>query len=210
MNEIEQRSEEWFAQRAGKITASRFADAIAMSKRKAGEPTEARSKYMRELVAEILMCAPKHSVSSQSMRWGTEVETFARESYELEHGVLVKESGFLLHPTCDFIGASPDGLVGEDGGIEMKCPHDEQVHISTWLDGMPEAHIGQVQGCMLVTGRKWWDFISYDPRQSEPFRLYVQRIPRDDAYIDTVLFPGLLQFWAEVQSMVDCLRRKVI
>jgi putative phage-type endonuclease len=202
----EQRTEEWHQQRAGRITASRFADAIAISKR-TGEPTEARNKYLRELVAEILMGNAKHSISSKSMQWGTEVEAYAREAYELHTGNLVVESEFLLHPQYDYIGASPDGLIWTDGGLEMKCPHDEQVHIKTWLEGMPADHIGQVQGCMYVTGRQWWDFVSYDPRQSEPYRLYVQRIPRDEAYIAN-LETGLLAFWQEVQQAVTEIQRK--
>lgn len=89
----------------------------------------------------------------------------------------------------------------------MKCPHDEQVHIKTILTGMPEEHIGQVQGNMLVTGRQWWDFVSYDPRQRENLRLYVQRIERDEAFIQKLLI-GLLQFNAEVEAMVDALEKR--
>lgn len=203
----EQRTEAWFEARSGKITASRFADAIAMSKRD-GKPTAARQTYMRSLVAEILSGRPKHSVSSQSLTWGTEAEAFAREAYELETGLVVTESGFVLHYAHDFIGGSPDGLVGADGIIEVKCPHDEQVHIGTWLEGMPDDHIPQVQGNMMVTGRQWCDFISYDPRQAEKYRLYVQRIERDDKYISETLLPGLLSFWSDVQLMVRAIQER--
>lgn len=205
---IEQRSEGWREQRAGKITASGFADAIAMHKKQPDKSTEAREKYKRTIVAEILSGIPKHEISSKSLSWGTEAEQFAREAYELETGLIVTQSGFVTHYQYEFIGCSPDGLVGNDGGIEMKCPHDEQVHINTWLEGMPEDHVAQVQGCMMVTGRHWWDFISYDPRQAEKFRLYVQRIPRDDKYINEMLLPGLLKFWAEVQQMVRAIEEK--
>lgn len=204
---IEQRSEGWFEQRMGKITASRFADAIATSKRD-GKPTAARQTYMRTLVAEILSGRPKHSVSSQAMTWGTEAEQFAREAYELETGLVVVEAGFTTHYAYDFIGGSPDGLVGNDGLIEIKCPHDEQVHIGTLLEGMPADHMPQVQGNLMVTGRSWLDFISFDPRQSEPYRLYVQRIERDDKYINETLLPGLLSFWGEVQQMVKAIQEK--
>lgn len=202
-----QGSQEWLAERAGKITASRFADAIAINSR-TGKPTEARNRYMRELAFELTAGQPKPSIDSQSLTWGKEVEAYAREAYELATGDIVREAGFALHPAYPFIGASPDGLIGEDGGYESKCPKDPQVHILTMLEGMPEEHIAQVQGGMMVTGRKWWSFVSYDPRQSEPFRLYIQRIPRDDAYINNVLLPGLLQFWAELQQMIETLRRK--
>lgn len=201
----EQRSDEWYAARAGKITASRFADVI--SKTSTGKYKAERAKYMRELVFERLAMQPKHEVSSKSLHWGKEVEDFARQAYELRTGNIVTLSPFLVHPRYDFIGASPDGLIDEDGGLEMKCPHSEEVHVQTWLEGMPSDHIPQVQGCMAVTGRKWWDFTSYDPRQSERFRLYVQRIHRDEAYISTML-AELIQFNAEAMAMQKELERK--
>lgn len=204
---IDQRSPEWFEQRMGRITASRFADAIAMNK-KTGKPTAARETYARTLAAEILSGRPKHSISSQSLAWGTEAEQFAREAYELETGLVVTDAGFSLHYEFDFIGGSPDGFVGNDGLIEIKCPHDEQVHIGTWLEGMPADHIPQVQGNLMVTGRAWLDFISYDPRQAEPYRLYVQRITRDDEYIEKTLLPGLLAFWCDVQRMVVTIQER--
>jgi putative phage-type endonuclease len=203
---IEQRSAEWRQQRAGKITASCFADVISV--RRDGNAKAARQKLMHQLAFERLAGIPRHEVGSKSMDWGTDLEAHAREAYEIETGNIVVESEFLLHPLHQCIGASPDGLVGTDGGIEMKCPHDEAVHIQTWLEGMPENHIPQVQGNMLVTGRSWWDFVSYDPRQGQKWRLYIQRIPRDDDYINNKLLPGLLQFEAELQAMVGTLRRK--
>lgn len=205
---IEQRTEGWREQRAGRITASCFADAIAMNKRQPDKSTETREKYKRTLVDEILSGMPKHEISSKSLSWGTEAEEHARTAYELATGHMVEQSEFVTHCQYDFIGCSPDGLIAEDGGIEMKCPYDGQVHICTWLEGMPADHIAQVQGCMMVTGRRWWDFISYDPRQREPYRLYVQRIERDNEYIEKTLLPGLLKFWAEVQEMLAKIRSK--
>lgn len=205
MNNVEQGSDQWRELRAGMITASRFADVIAV--RRDGKPTAARDKYMRLLAFERLSGAPAHSISSRSMEWGSELETYAREAYELDVGAFVTQSGFVTHPNHSFIGCSPDGLIGTDGGIEMKCPHDEAVHINTWLDGMPADHVPQVQGCMFVTGRQWWDFVSYDPRQSETFRLYVQRIERNQAYIDQLEI-ALLQFEAELQQMIQILKKK--
>lgn len=199
-----QRTEQWHADRAGRITASRFVDVVA--KTAAGKPKAERAKYMREVVFERLAAQAKHSVSSKSLNWGTEVEDFAIDAYELRTGLITARSPFVVHPRYDFIGASPDRLVGVDGGCEVKCPHDEGVHIETWLSGMPEDHIPQVQGGMLVTGRAWWDFISYDPRQGERFRLYVQRIERDQAYINSML-AELLQFNAEALKMQAELER---
>lgn len=220
---IEQRSDEWRAARAGKLTASRFADAIAMTQvepgdvyksgPKKGQPkprtsTAAREKYMREIVFERLAAVPRHEVGGRATQWGTDVESYAKEAVELETGLIIAPAEFVTHPRYDFIGASPDGLIGADGGYESKCPMDEAVHINTLLTGMPSYHIGQVQGGMLVTGRQWWLFVSYDPRVPDPFRLYTQRIERDNAYIDGVLLPGLLQFEAEVQAMIKRLQAR--
>lgn len=220
---IEQRSDEWRAARAGKLTASRFADALAMtggepgdvykSGLRKGEPkprqsTAARDKYMREIVFERIAAAPSHEVGGRATRWGEEVEPFGREAVELETGLIIAPGHFVTHPRYPFIGASPDGLIGDDGGYESKCPMDEAVHINTLLNGMPADHIPQVQGGMLVTGRRWWLFVSYDPRVPEPYRLFVQRIERDDAYINDVLLPGLLQFEAEVCALIGRLKER--
>lgn len=200
-----QRTEQWHADRAGRITASRFVDVI--SRTAAGKFKAERAKYMREIVFERMAAQAKHSVSSKALAWGTEVEAFACEAYELRSGNIVTKSPFIAHPRYDFIGASPDGLVNIDGGIEMKCPHSEEVHVLTWLEGMPVEHMPQVQGCMMVTGRAWWDFISFDPRQSERFRLYVQRIQRDQTYINSML-ADLLQFQTEALAMQAALEKK--
>jgi hypothetical protein len=98
-------------------------------------------------------------------------------------------------------------LIDDDGGLEGKCPHDEAVHILTWLEGMPEDHMPQVQGCMFVTGRKWWDFTSFDPRQTASHRLYIQRVYRDDDYIAN-LEKQILQFEMELRAMVEIIRSK--
>jgi predicted phage-related endonuclease len=220
---IEQRTDEWRLARAGKITGSRFSDAIDITQPEPGAvfksgprkgqpklPTSSavRNKYMREIVFERLSAAPTHEVGGYATRWGTDVESFAKEAFELETGHIVAPAEFVTHPDYPFIGCSPDALIGADGGYESKCPMDEAVHINTWLCGMPDEHKPQVQGCMLVTGRKWWEFVSYDPRVAERFRLYHQRIERDDAYINGVLLPGLLQFEKEVQAMIAELEKK--
>lgn len=201
---IEQRTHEWFLQRVGKITASRFCD--AMKKLKNGNPAEARLNYIRELVFEILSGARKQSVQANAQKWGIEIEQYAREAYELRTGEFVELSEFVTHAKHPFIGCSPDGLVGEEGGIEIKCPHNECIHIQTLVEGMPEDHIPQIQGAMFVTGRKWWDFISYDPRQAPAYRLYIQRINRDEDYIQK-LEKDLLEFWGNVQMTLEVLKK---
>jgi len=202
---VEQRTDAWRLQRAGNLTASTFKDIVAI--KRDGKPTEARAKLMRVKAFERLSGIAQHEVGGKSLDWGKDLEEAAQEAYMVSNGGIIYSAPFMTHPLHDFIGASPDGLVSTDGGIEMKCPHDEAVHIQTWLEGMPADHMPQVQGNMLVTGRKWWDFISYDPRMAEPWRLYVQRIPRDDAYCADLL-TKLLQFEAELRAMVETLRRK--
>lgn len=200
-----QRTEQWHQDRSGRLTASRFKDVIAWGDRdKNGKrkPLSARTTYMRELAFERLANRSKHSVSSKSMAWGTEVEQSSHDFYEILTGNSVIKSGFVIHPKYDWLGCSPDGLIGEDGGIESKCPFNEAVHVRTWLEGMPEEHKPQVQGCMFVTGREWWDFLSFDPRQDEDCRLYIETIKRDEEYI-AMLHQELVQFNLELGRMVD-------
>jgi putative phage-type endonuclease len=178
---IEQRTAEWFDLRYGKITASRWIDVLGKTTK--GKPTAAREKYLLQLVFERVAGAPKHSVGGLATRHGKEMEAYAREAYELETGNFVEQSGFVVHPEYDWLGASPDGLVGDDGLIEIKCPMDEGIHIVTFLDGMPEDHMPQVQANIACHNRKWLDFISFDPRQRQGLRTYIERIERDDDYI---------------------------
>lgn len=205
-NAIDQRTDAWFAARAGRITASRFADVVSLTK--AGKPKAERDKYMREIVFERLAATSTHEVGGRATKWGEEVEPFGREAVEIATGYIIAPGGFFTHPRYEFLGASPDGLIGDDGGYESKCPMDEAVHINTLLNGMPDDHVAQVQGGMLVTGRRWWLFASYDPRVPEPYSLYTQIVLRDDAYIDGVLLPGLLQFEAEVNDTIKRLKEK--
>ncbi|MDQ2150089.1 YqaJ viral recombinase family protein [Alcaligenaceae bacterium C4P045] len=216
----QQRTDAWRQKRAGRITASCFVDAIAFTEGEGfyksgprkGQKREtisspARERLKRELAFERLAGIAKHEVGARSLSWGRDLEDASLEAYMVQTGNIVEASGFLVHPRHPFIGGSPDGLIGTDGGLEAKCPMDEAVHIQTWLEGMPKDHIPQVQGNMMVTGRAWWDFTSYDPRQSERFRLYVQRIPRDDAYCADLL-TKLLQFEMELRAMVKQLEAK--
>lgn len=180
----EQRSDDWFAERAGKFTGSRFVDVLARNK-KTGEPLKCYRDLIWQLVVERLTGQPKDSVDGIALKWGRDVEPYAREAYEFETGLIVIESGFVTHPKYDFVGASPDGLVGADGGLEMKCPKDSAIHLERFESGMDEQEfMPQVMGCLWVTGRQWWDWVSYDPRMPEEFRLYRQRVTRDEEYIN--------------------------
>lgn len=177
-----QRTDAWFADRAGKFTGSRFVDVMARAK-KDGKPLKAFYDVIEQVVVERIYGQPVEGAEGAALRWGQDVEPFARAAYELETGLVVVESAFITHGQFEFAGCSPDGLVGDDGGLEMKCPKNPAIHLKRFSDGMEEEHLPQVQGCMWVTGRQWWDFVSYDPRAPEHLRIYIQRIPRDDAYI---------------------------
>lgn len=198
-----QRDDDWYAARVGKATASRFKDAMATLKN--GDPAQAQRDYLTELVVERLTQMPATRYTTAAMQWGTEQEDAARAAYEQRTGVAVEETGFIAHDTL-LAGCSPDGLVDWDGLIEIKCPFNSGVHIETLLSGMPKEHMPQVQGQMWITGRQWCDFVSYDPRMPEPLQLYVQRIPRDAAFIAD-LESRIASFLKEVGDKVEALRR---
>lgn len=176
-----QRTADWFRERAGKATASRFRH--VMAKLKKGGYAEARGTYMWELVIERITGTATDHYASTAMQWGQDNEAGARMAYEAATGAIVEEVGFFPHTTMENVGGSPDGLVGDDGGFEAKCPFNSAVHLVCFLEGMPDEHRAQVQGLMWITGRQWWDFVSFDPRLPEPFNLYVQRIARDEDLI---------------------------
>jgi putative phage-type endonuclease len=200
---MQQRSDEWFAARCGKATASRFKDILATIK--SGEAADRRN-YRAALVCERLTGKPEQSFANAAMQWGTEQEPFARIAYMATTGAFVEEAGFFEHPELA-AGASPDGLIGDDGGLEIKCPN-KATHLATLLSGkMPAEHLPQVQGAMWITGRKWWDFVSYHPEFPEHLQLFVQRIGRDDAYINQLALAVSL-FLSEVDEAVEALQRK--
>jgi putative phage-type endonuclease len=199
LNNADQRTAAWLLERAGHATASCFVDIIAVGSK--GQPLKAREDYLMKLVVERLTGQPVESAGSMATAWGTDCEPFARAEYEAQSGNIVKEVGFAKHPKHAWVGASADGLTSK-GGIEIKCPHNSAVHLGTWRDGMPKHHMPQVQGVMWVCGLEWMDFCSYDPRMPAELRLYVERIPRDEAYIAD-LEGKVLTFLAEVQIQVD-------
>lgn len=177
---MEQRSDEWYAARLGKVTASRVADVVARTK--SGYSTS-RANYMAELVCERLTGKPGDFFQNAAMVWGTEQEPFARGAYEERTAALVTEVGFVPHPTIDMAGASPDGLVGDDGLVEIKCPFTA-THIDTIMSGVaPSKYVTQMQWQMACTGRKWCDFVSFDPRMPDNMQLFITRVHRKDMEI---------------------------
>jgi hypothetical protein len=196
-----QRSEEWHEERRGCATASCF-DAV-LAKGKDGGESKTRTAYVVKIVCEILTGkVAEGGFRNDAMDRGTAVEPFGLMAYEAETGRLITPAGFIRHPEIANCGASPDGLIDDDGGCELKCPAATHVHLDTILRArMPPEHRPQVQGNMFVTGRAWWDFVSYDPRLPEHLQLYIERIPRDDAYI-TKLRDEVIRFVNEVDEMV--------
>lgn len=195
----EQRTEEWFAARLGKVTASRIKDVMA------GKTTAARRNYIAQLVAERLTNKAPESFTNAAMQWGTDQEPFARAAYEARTGVLVDETGLVDHPVIPNSGASPDGLVGDDGLVEIKCPNTA-THMETLLTRTPDSdYIGQMQWQMACTGRKWCDFVSYDPRMPENLQLCVIRVNRDDKKIGEIE-KEIIKFLAEVDEKLSKLK----
>lgn len=176
-----QGTEGWLLERLGHITGSRFHDVIAVGR--SGKPLEVRETVITEVTLELLTGRPGAMWTSKATRWGKEHEPFARMAYEARIGRMCNEVGFITHDRHLQIGVSPDGLIGDDGGWEAKCPYTATVHLQTLLRGMPREHMAQVQGGMWVCNRQWWDFVSYHPAFPPAMQLYVERIPRDDAYI---------------------------
>lgn len=199
---MEQRSDEWFAARCGKATGSRIADIVA--KTKSGY-SASRANYMAQLVVERMTSKVAESYSNAAMEWGTEYEPLARAAYEAHSSVLVDEVGMIDHPTVEMSGASPDGLVGDDGLVEIKCP-TTATHIDTLMgEEAPKKYYDQMQWQMACTGRMWCDFVSYDPRMPEGLQLFVKRVERDDEYI-AMLEGEVAAFLKEVSGKVDKLK----
>ena len=201
---MEQRSAEWFAHRAGRVTASRIAD--VMAKTKTG-PGAARKNYAADLVAERLTGECREGFSNAAMQWGTDMEPQARAAYEFLHDASVAEVGFIDHPTLPMAGCSPDGLVGDDGMVEIKCPNTA-THIETLLTGKIDGkYLKQMAFQLACAGREWCDFVSYDPRLPAEMQLFVKRIPRDPALI-VEIETEVSEFLAEVDQTVAALRAR--
>ncbi len=199
---IEQGSAEWKALRLGKVTASRVADVVAKTKSGWGA---SRANYMAELIAERLTGVPAESYTNAAMAWGTEKEPEARSAYEFRTDATVEQIGFVDHPAIPMTGASPDGLVGDDGMVEIKCPNTA-THLDTLLgQSVPDKYVVQMLWQMACSGRKWCDFVSYDPRLPEAMRLFVQRLHRDDKRI-AVLEMEVVTFLDELNHKLTVLR----
>lgn len=200
----EQGSPEWFAQRAGRATASRIADVVARTKTGWGA---SRANYAAQLIAERLTGDVADSYTNAAMQWGIDTEPEARAAYEFYQGFQVEEVGFIEHPKVPMSGASPDGLVTPDGLVEIKCPNTA-THIQT-LRGkaIDKKYVTQMQWQMACTGTAWCDFVSYDPRMPEQMRLFVERIPLESERVEE-LETQVTAFLKEIDDAVaDLLKR---
>ena len=179
MDEV-QGSNEWFTQRLGKVTASRVADVMARTKT---GYSASRDSYMTQLVLEVVTGQKADSFTSKSMEWGTAQEPFARSAYEAREGVLVEEVGFVPHPTIERAGASPDGLVGLTGLVEIKCPESNTMMETILTGKVPSKYNTQMQMQMACTGREWCDYVVFDPRFPPKAQLFAKRGNRDDKFV---------------------------
>lgn len=195
---MEQGTPEWFAARAGKVTASRIKD--VMAKIKTGEAATRRN-YKAQLVAERLTGTAEAGFTNGAMQWGTDNEPIARATYETVYNVMVDQVGFVDHQTISMAGASPDGLIDFDGLIEIKCPNTA-THIDYLLSRtIPSDYMLQIQWQLECTGRKWCDFVSFDPRMPENLRLLVIRVERDEKQIKQIM-DEVICFLTEVNDII--------
>jgi len=198
-----QGSDEWKLARCGSLGASRVSDAIAKTKTGWGA---SRSGLMSELIVERLTGVPYNGYQNEAMIRGQQVEPQARSAYAATIFDDVTEVGIIRHPSIQWSHASPDGLVGDDGIVEIKCPQSN-THIETLLGkSIPGNYITQIQWQLCCTGRKWCDWVSFDDRLPAPMRLFVKRVHRDDAAIAT-LNAEVTTFLAELDSKIAALTK---
>lgn len=201
---MEQLSPEWFAARCGKVTASRIADVMAKTRNGYGA---GRKNYMAELVAERLTGIKAQGFTSAAMMHGIETEPEARANYEFMTNSEVAEVGFVDHPIIEMTGASPDGLVGDDGLVEIKCPNTA-THIDTLLgSNIDRKYVLQMHWQMICTQRKWCDFVSFDPRMPVEMQLYIARVELDTELAEEIT-AEVNKFLAETSVMVNELNAK--
>ena len=201
----EQRTDEWFQQRLGKVTASNLHKVLAKTKTGYGAD---RGHYMTQLVLERITGNRADGYTSAAIQWGIEQEQFARAAYEAYRGVLVEEVGFIPHPTIAMAGASPDGLV-EGGMVEIKCP-ESKTFLEVILSNNPveSKYFAQMQWQMRCADRQWCDYVVFDPRYPAKAQLFIHRVNRDDKWIGEAE-TEVNKFLAEVEEKVQALKLKI-
>jgi len=198
---IIQGSQEWLNCRIGKVTASAVADVLA--KTKTGV-SASRGNYLIKLAIQRVTGQIEESYTNEAMQWGIDNEDQARVAYEVASGNFVDQVGFVDHEIIDWFGCSPDGLVNNDGLVEIKCPNSATHWEYFKTKEVPKKYFIQMQAQMSCTGRKWCDFVSFDPRMPEKSQLLIIRVPRDNTFIDlmeTEVMEFLMEVFDEVQLM---------
>lgn len=191
---VEQGSEAWFSLKAGVPSASSF-DKIVTTK---GASSKQREKYMYKLAGEKIIGKCEETYKNDIMQRGIDMEAEARALYEMDSGMTVKTVGVCYPNEKKEYLCSPDGLIGKIGGLEIKCPIIS-THVSYLLNGtLPSDYFQQIQGSMLVTGRKWWDFMSYYPGMKP----LIIRVERDEAFISSLKIE-LAAFCAELPKITE-------
>ncbi len=194
-----QRSEGWHRARLGKVTASRMADLTARTKT---SWSASRGAYLNQLPVERLTGQVAPTPLTPAMRWGVEQEHLARAAYSFRTDRDALLEGFVEHPDIPMSGASPDGLVGNAGLVEIKCP-TTATHLETLSSSeVPAKHMPQIYWQTACTGRAWCDFVSFDPRLPEPLRLYIRRVELDQGVIDALQ--------AEVTAFLQELEQRMV
>lgn len=202
MDDIAQGSEEWKQLRLGKVTASRVADVIAKTQK---GYSASRANYAAQLICERLTGVPAEGFTNDAMRWGTDTEPQARSAYEFYKDVDVRQVSFVPHPSIADAGCSPDGLVGDDGLVEIKCPNTA-THIETLVGkAVPQKYTTQIQFQLACTGRQWCDFVSFDPRMPEAMQFFCVRVHRVPEIIEG-LEQEVITFLNEVRAKIATLR----
>lgn len=197
---IDQNTDEWLHARAGCVTASRMTDVIAKLKRKDGMAA-ARHAYLIEVVVGRLTGLNPEKYVTAAMQAGIDNEPLAKAAYEIATGNVIEDGGFWLHPSIKFFGASPDGLIGEEGLVEAKAPQPD-THLGYILDGVvPEEYMPQMIAQMACTGRKWVDFVSHCPNMPRNLRTFIRRYERDEALISQAELE-VIQFLSEVKDLI--------
>ncbi|EAX9770593.1 exonuclease [Salmonella enterica] len=197
---MEQRSPEWFAARCGKVTASRLYDVMARTK---SGYAASRQNYMAELICQRLTGKPEEGFTNTAMMRGTELEPVAREMYALnEFDAVISEVGLIDHPTIAGFAASPDGLVNDDGLIEIKCPNT-WTHLQTLKTGVPKRqYLLQMHAQMMCTGRKWCDFVSFDDRLPPELAYFKTRINFDEVLAEEIE-QEVVKFLTELETEIQ-------
>ena len=199
---IEQGTPEWFAQRCGRVTASRISDIMARTK---SGPAASRKNYMAELVIERLSGEVQESYTNGAMQWGSDTEPQALEMYGFMRNVELSQAPFIPHTEIEMAGASPDTLVGDDGLAEFKCPNSA-THLEYLQGGnVDKRYRDQMQFQMDCTGRAWCDFVSFDPRLPPAYQMHIRRFERDGEGIAEIR-KSVIAFLEELDSKVQALR----